>query len=314
MNDVHVVFGAGGGAGGAVVRALVEQGKRVRAVTRSGRADVPSAVENVRADAANLESSVQVCEDARVIYHCVNVPYAQWETTLPAVMDTLIETAGTVGARLVYSDNLYMYGRVQGEMKETTPYAAESEKGRLRWRLADRLLEAHHTGRVEAVIGRASDFFGPGATNTVAGQLVFPAVAAGKRAFWIGSLNVPHTLNYIDDVAKALVLLGMDPRAPGEVWHIPGEPPVNGRHFIETVFDVAGRPPRIGVYPRWMMQLAGLFDRQKREILEVLYQFEKPFILNAEKFERTFENFRITPLRMAIASTLEWEHARATGR
>lgn len=311
MSDLHVVFGAGGGAGNALVRALVAREERVRAVTRSGRADVPPGVENMRADAADPASALRASEGAQVIYHCVNVPYAEWEETLPAVLESLIQAAGSEGATLVYCDNLYMYGRVQRPMTEVTAEAATSGKGRLRGRLAAQVVEAHVDGRVRATIGRASDFFGPGATNTIAGQLVFPAIVAGKRAHWIGSLDAPHSLNYIEDVARALVLLGEDPRALGEIWHIPAEPPVTGREFIEIAFEVAGRRPKIGVYPRWMMWFAGFFDRQKREILEVLHQFEEPFILDAQKFARTFD-FKATPLREAIAATLAWERARAT--
>ena len=308
--SLHAVFGAGGGAGNALVRALAAQGENVRAITRSGRAEVPPGVENVRADAGEPQSARQACSGASVVYHCVNVPYEEWEATFPRVMDSLIAAAGAAGATLVYCDNLYMYGRVQGEMRETTPAAATSGKGLLRGRLADRVLAAHAAGLVRAAIGRASDFFGPGATSTVAGQLVFPAVVAGKRAHWIGSLDAPHSLSYIEDVARGLVTLGTDSRALGEVWHIPAAPPVTGREFIELAFEVAGRPPRIGVYGRWMMRLAGLVNRQMREVLEVLYQFESPFVLNAEKFTRTFGDLAVTQLREAIDRTLEWERKR----
>ena len=310
MSELHVVFGAGGGAGNALVRALVAQGERVRAVTRSGHAAVPPGVENVRADAADPAPALLASQGAQVIYHCVNVPYAEWEQTLPAVLENLLQAAETEGATLVYCDNLYMYGRVGGPTTEATAEAAASGKGKLRGRLANQVLEAHAGGRVRATVGRASDFFGPGATNTIAGQLIFPAVVAGERAHWIGSLDAPHSLNYIEDVARALMTLGEDPRAPGEVWHIPAGPPVTGREFIEMAFEVVGHPPKIGVYPRWMMWFAGLFDRQKREILEVLHQFEQPFILDGQKFTRTF-GFEVTPLRDAIAATLEWERTRA---
>ena len=311
MSERHVVFGAGGGAGSALVRTLAAQGKDVRAVTRSGRAPVPAGVDNARGDATDAQLARQMCEGAHVVYHCVNVPYGEWEQTLPGVMENLIAAAGAAGATLVYCDNLYMYGQPQRPMGETHPAAATSRKGRLRERLAQRLLDAHRSGQVKATIGRASDFFGPGAANTIAGQLVFPAVLAGKRAHWIGSLDVPHTLNYIDDVARGLAILGTDPRALGEVWHIPAAPPGTGREFITQVFAAAGRAPKIGVYPRWMMWMAGLFNRQMREILEVMYQFEQPFVLDADKFARTFGDFVATPLPEAIATTLEWERKRA---
>src|SRR3954447_23320820 len=108
--DLHVVFGASGGAGGAIMRELAARGKRVRGV--SGHGDVPDGVEMVRADAANRVEARQACDGASVVYPAVNVPSPAWTETLPPVMDGLIDAAGAVGATLVYADNLYAYGPV----------------------------------------------------------------------------------------------------------------------------------------------------------------------------------------------------------
>jgi nucleoside-diphosphate-sugar epimerase len=307
MSDLHVVFGAGGGAGGALVRALTARGRTVRAVTRSG-VDLP-AVDDVRADATDPEAALRAAEGATVVYHCVNVPYAEWDEKLPRIMDNLVSAAARAGATLVYADNLYMYGLPSGAMAESTPEAAVSRKGILRSRLGARLLERHHSGEIKATIGRASDFFGPGATNTVAGQLVFPAVVAGGKPRWLGSLDQPHSLNYIEDVASALITLGTDERAVGSVWHLPPQPPLTAREFIAAVHEVAGGPRKVGVYPRWMVRIAGLFDGQMKELLEVMYQFEHPFVLDSSRFEMIF-GAGPTPLKDAIAETIRWQRAR----
>ncbi len=301
---IHVVFGAGGGAGHAVVRNLAAEGVRVRAVTRSGSGSYPDRVQIVRCDASDPSAVRAACEGAVVVHHCINVPYSEWEQTLPLVMGNLIEGAGDAGATLVYCDNLYMYGPVDGPLVESSPTEGASRKGRLRKRLADSLFEAHATGRVRATSARASDFFGPGATNTIAGQLVFPPVLAGKQAHWIGSLDAEHSMSYIDDVARGLILLGEDPKAEGRVWHLPAPPPVTGREFIRTAFEIAGGEPKIGVYPRWMLRLVGLFNRQMRELVEVLYQFEEPFVLDHTKFATTFPDFRVTSIREGIERSL----------
>jgi nucleoside-diphosphate-sugar epimerase len=302
-----VVLGAGGGAGGAVVRRLLAQGREVRAVTRTGGGDWLGDVEAVGADARDATAVRAACEGARVVYHCVNVPYPEWETTLPAIMDSVIEGAERAGATLVYCDNLYMYGPVQGPIHEGSPCDAGTAKGALRARLAESLLEAHAQGRVRAVIGRGSDFFGPGAPNTVAGQLVFPAVVAGKKAHWLGALDQPHSLCFIDDFARGLIALGESPRAAGEVWHIPANGAPTGRAFIELAFATAGTDPKLGVYPRWMVRLLSLLSPDMRELVEILYQFEHPFILDTSKFAATFGDLGLTPMREAMARTLEWQ-------
>ena len=306
MADLHVVLGATGGAGSAVVRQLAARGESVRAVSRSATSDWPTGVEHVRADVADGAAARSACEGASTIYHCVNVPYEQWTSVLTGIMDSVIGAAEAAGAPLIYCDNLYGYGPVDGPITEDSPLRATGRKGRLRNRLADRLLEAHAGGRIQAAIGRGSDFFGPGATNTVSGALVFPAAVAGGKAHWLGSLDEPHSQSFIDDFARGLIALGESPRSHGEIWHIPANGHPTGRELIEMAYGAAGHDPEYGTYGRWMMRLAGLFSAGRREILEVMYQFEEPFVLDGSKFTEVFGDLELTPMREAVARTVEW--------
>ncbi len=303
---MHVVFGANGGLGSALVRELAAQGKPVRAVTRSRMADTLPGVEAILADALDIEATRQASQGARVIYHAVNIPYPQWDEKLPQIMDNLIEAAATSEARLVYGDNLYMYGRVTGSLHEDLPYRPEGKKGALRAKLANTLLRAHEEGSVQAVIGRASDFFGPGARNTITGMLVIEPVLKGKKAMWTGSLDSLHSLSYINDVARGLVILGERAEAPGEIWHIPAGEPLTGRQFIGMVFAHLGQPPRYGLYSPLTMRLVSVFSPLVRETLETLYQFEHPFTLDSSKFQGAFGPFIPTPHSQAIEETMDW--------
>ena len=305
-NRAHVVFGARGGVGSALVRELLARDKRVRAVIHSGRGSFPEGVEVVRGDATDAASTREASRGAAVVYHAVNVPYPQWQEKLPRILKVTSEAAAHAGARLIYADNLYMYGRVDGPMTEETPYEPVSRKGALRARLADELMAAHRDGRMRAAIGRASDFYGPGPLNAVAGERLFGAVLEGKKAMWVGDLDAPHTLTYVEDFAKALVTLAEREEAIGEVWHVPSPEPITGRQFIEFVFDEARRPPRFGTYNRMMMFLGGLFSSEVREFREMLYQFESPFVLDGSKYARVFGDVVPTPYREGIARTLQW--------
>jgi nucleoside-diphosphate-sugar epimerase len=73
----HVVIGAGGGTGSAVVRELAGRGLRVRAVTPSGKGDVPEGVEQVAADVDTPEGAPRACEGAAVVYHCAQPRYTK---------------------------------------------------------------------------------------------------------------------------------------------------------------------------------------------------------------------------------------------
>lgn len=301
--SVHVVLGATGGAGGAVVRELVRQGKPVRAVSRSGGA-FGAGVEAVQGDVRDANDAKRVCEGAAVVYNCANIPYQDWLTTFPAIVQGSIEGAAAADARLVFCDNLYMYGPPDGPMTETTPRNATGKKGRLRVNLEKTLLGAHRSGKVAVVIGRGSDFYGPGA-NSVTKDFVFGNVLKGKRALWPVALDVPHSLNYSEDFARNLVTLGEHPEALGEVWHLPAGEPLTGREFIRLAFGAAGAEPKPGVLSALMIRVGGLFNPMVREFAEVGYQFARPFVLDAGKFERAFGG-TVTPHKEAIAGTLEF--------
>jgi nucleoside-diphosphate-sugar epimerase len=262
----------------------------------------------VRGDATDATGLQAICRQAAVVYHCVNVPYTEWHRKLLPIAEAVVGAAAAAGAKLVVMDNLYAYGPVDGPMTETTPRAAQGRKGRLRARLEEFFLGVHRMGRVRVTIGRASDFYGQGANSAPVILALKPAVE-GKKASWLGSLDAPHTLNYLPDVARGLVTLGEHDEAPGEVWHLPAAEPLTGRQFIGMVFEAIGRPPRMGVIGRPLMFLAGVFSPGIRESAEVLYQFERPFVMDASKFARTF-GAQVTPHRDAIRQIIEVSQRR----
>lgn len=305
-DKVNVVLGASGGIGNAVARALAAQGKRVRAVNRSGKADLPASVEVVRGDALDAASTRAVCEGASVVFNCVNVPYPEWEAKFPPMMQNITDAASATGAKLIFADNLYMYGPVAGRITEDLPHAAPGHKGKLRARMANDLLAAHRAGKVRVAIGRASDYYGPGVLNALAGKDVFTAIVAGKKAMWAGSLDQPHTLTFIDDFARGLITLAERDEALGEVWHIPGAEPLTGRQFLQHAFEIAGTYAQMGVYTPLMISLVGLFSPMVREVKETMYQFTQPFIVDGTKFARAFGYSPATPHREALQKTIAW--------
>lgn len=304
----HVVLGATGGAGRAVVTALVNRSLPVRAVHRSGDGVFPDGVEVVAADCTDLEAAREACTGAAVVYNCLNVPYEQWADQLPVLTEHSIAAASHADAPLIMTDNLYMYGPTDGPMTEETPRTPQGTKGALRAELETMLRNAHEQGRARVAIGRASDFYGPHAHSSTR-ELVFEAALNGKTAAWLGSLDAPHTMTYLPDFAEGLVTLGSDPRALGEVWHLPSNPPITGRRFIEKVYATLGTSPSMRAYGSWALTLAGLFNAQAREIKDVLYQFQNSFVMDTSKFEQAFRG-AVTPYETAIRDTLEWHRAQ----
>jgi nucleoside-diphosphate-sugar epimerase len=312
MNDrgrLHVVLGTGP-LGLAVARHLAARGERVRTVSRGGRADVAAGVEVLAADVADIAEVSRACDGAAVVYHCANPPYAKWPELHPPLMKAVIEGVASVGATLVFGDNLYAYGPVDGPFTEELPYRATGPNGRTRARIAEDLMRAHEDGRVRATIGRGSDFFGPHAHQSTVGDRVFAHALAGKPAQLLGDLDVPHTVTYIDDFGKALVTLGEREDALGGVWHVPNAETVTMRRFVELVFAEVGRPPRLRAAPSWGLVLAGLFNPTLRAVREQLYQSERPWVVDSSKFERIF-GWKATPLPEAVRATTAWFREQA---
>ena len=314
-NDLHVVLGASGGIGSALVEELVERGHRVRAVSRSGDTTGIEGVEGVNADVSTTEGVKVAVAGAAVVYHAAQPDYTKWPEEFPPMTDVVISGAENAGAKLVFADNLYMYGAGTTRlMTEETPQEATSRKGRTRILMAGRLLEAHRSGRVRVTMGRASDYYGPRGTGSLAGDTLFGAAVEGKTVRWPASLDVPHQFNYLPDIARALVTLGEREEADGAVWHLPAAEPLTGRRFAEMVFAEVGGSPKVGVLSKTMTRLIGTFVPPLREFPEIWYQYEKLFFADTSKFERAFGPFEPTPHEAAIESTVDWFRQRLAGR
>ncbi len=301
MSELHVVLGATGAVGKAVVAELTARGRRVRAVSRGA-----TGTQGFRADITTTDGAVAACAGATVVYQCAQPAYARWAAEFTDLTRTVITGVASAGAKLVMADNLYMYGPTGAPMTEDLPYAATNPKGRARAAVADLILAAHRDGRIRATMGRASDYYGPGGVNTAVGPTIFAAAAAGKTARWVGDLDQPHTLSYLPDVAAGLVRLGEHAQADGRAWHLPVGPPVTGRAFLHLVRDAAGGRPAIAGLGRGMQRLVGLFTPIVAELGETWYQRDRAWVVDDSAFRRAFGAGRVTPHAEAVPATLEW--------
>jgi len=302
--ELHVVFGATGDSGSAVIRELLRQGKRVRAVNRSGKAKLPPAVEVVQADAADPASARMAAAGATVIYHCAGVPLPQWTTHLRPILDGILEAAATSEAKLVVVDNVYMYGKAVGPVTETNPSQPVGPIGRLRADMVEMLLQAHQRGKVRVAIGRAADFYGPGVRAAIANEALFRRALDGKSVNWPGRLDVPHSLMFVDDLARSLIVLGEREEALGQIWHLPHAPVLTPRQFLLLLFEEARQAhSRIRSLPSWAIRAVGLVDPTARAFAELRYLFEAPFIMDSSRYQQIFEG-EATSYREGIRQTL----------
>lgn len=309
MGERHVVLGASGGTGSAVVRALSDVGAEVLAVNRGGDAPVPDGIERLAADVATPEGARAAVAGASVVYHCAQPEYVRWAQDFPGLNRTVADAVEAEGAKLVFADNVYMYDPAAGPISESSPPMSTTALGRLRQQMADELLERHREGRLRVAIGRSSDYYGPFGTGTFLGDRLFEAILAGRRAQWMSTLDVPHTCSYLPDMGRALVTLARRPEADGRTWILPAAEPLTGAAFIERAGLIAGTTPKAGVITPTMMRMAGLFVPLLRSYRDMTYQWTTPFVLDASAFQEAFGPFVVTAHDDALAATIDWFRA-----
>jgi nucleoside-diphosphate-sugar epimerase len=305
-SGLHVIFGTGA-LGMAIARQLVADGKQVRMVNRSDRGNLPLGVELIIGNAADRNFTQDVCKGAQVVYHCANPKYhfKTWLKEFPPLQEGILAGAISAGAKLIYGDNLYGYGSVKTPMPENLPYAATTNKGKMRADLAETLMLAHRAGKVRVAIARASDFYGEGVLNSTFGDRVFIPAIQGKTAESIGNLDMPHTYTYIKDFAKAMIILGEREEALGQIWHVPNAPTISTREMLNILFEELQLPAKMDGMGKLMMQLGGFFIPEAAESVEMMYQFEHPFVVDSSKFIKAFGDIS-TSHRQAISNTIGW--------
>ena len=303
----HVVLGTGA-IGRAVAEELVRRGGPVRMVNRSGKMDeIPAGVELVASDLYDPAKVREVTRGVKVVYQSAQPPYHQWTEKFPLLQKSIIEGLTGSSAKLVLIENVYMYGDTQGKpMKEDTPYNAHTRKGRVRGEISSAAFAAHKEGRIRVTAARGGNFFGPWGTDSTMGARVFYPLLRGKPAQLIGRTDVPHTHTYVKDFGTALVILGERDEADGKVWHVPNDRPEMTQEELVCLFaEEAGIEPKISSMGKMMMSIGGLFIPEAKETVEMMYEFDRPFIIDSGKFESTF-GMKATAIREAIRETVVW--------
>lgn len=309
-DELHVIFGTGP-VGCWTARALVADGHAVRAVNRSGTRPglLPPEVEMVRADASDAAQATGAAAGASVVYQALHPPYGDWHELFPALQANTLAAAEGAGAKFVSIENLYMYDS-SVPMHEESRIAPVSKKGALRQQMAEAVAAAHARGSVRTTALRSADFYGPGVLVAALGERVFGNLVAGKKAQVIGSTTLPHSFAYIEDIGRAAAVLGTNDAALGQVWVAPHGPPQTQAAMIEAAGAVLGVAPGVSALSPLMMRLVGLFVPEMRPLVEMMYQYTQPFVVESTRMERTF-GLVATPPAVGMERTVAWYRRRA---
>lgn len=301
---MHTILGAGGTIGNELTKVLLTNNQTVRLASRKG---LPKqGAESIVTDVTNYEQVKKAVTGSDAVYLLVGLVYKidVWKESWPKIMANVINACKEANAKLIFFDNVYMYGKVDGVMTEETPYNPCSKKGEVRAAIATQLLNETKAGNIQALIARAADFYGPNADKTsVANMLVFENLKKGKKAQWLINADVPHSFTYTPDTGKALYMLAQREEAFNQTWHLPTAPnPLTGREFIHAAAQAMHAKDGVTVLALWMMKLAGLFQSDIKESVEMAYQNKYPYIFDSTKFNKAF-NYQPTSYEEGIKTT-----------
>ncbi|HTR32044.1 MAG TPA: NAD-dependent epimerase/dehydratase family protein [Puia sp.] len=303
--STHTILGANGATANSLAHELIDRHLPVRLVSRN---PVPISGAVVRpADITDPVQTLDAIRDSAVVFCCIGLPYnfTIWRQQWPRIIDNIITACRQTGAKLIFFDNVYMYGKTVGPMTEETLYNPSSRKGDLRARIATQLMSEVRKGNITAIIARSADFYGPGAEKTsLPSFLVFQRLLKGRRAQWLVNAHVPHSFTYIPDAARALAILATDDNAWNQVWHLPtAASPLTGEAFITRAAAELHKAGDYTVLSKWMIRLGGIFDRTTAELYEMLYQYESEYLFDSAKFEKAY-SFQPTSYEQGIRETV----------
>lgn len=300
------ILGAGGTIGNEFRKLLVARKQRFRLVSRKP-APSPGAAEIVAADLSDQEQAARAAAGSSIVFLLVGLKYDHkvWAELWPRIMANTIEASKRANAKLVFFDNVYMYGKVAGAMTEETPFNPSSRKGEIRATIATALANEWKAGRLTAMIARSADFYGPGAEYGLPNALVFEPMSKRQKPMWLVNDLLPHSYTYTPDAAQALMTLIENESAWNQTWHVPTAPnPLTGKEFIIRAAEAMGSTPAYRVLSRPMVRVFGWFKPVVGEIYEMLYQNDSPYLFDSSKYARAF-GFSGTSYGDGIRTTAE---------
>jgi nucleoside-diphosphate-sugar epimerase len=286
---IHTILGAGGPVSNALTRELQNNNHTIKLASRSPIKTTGN-TSWAKTNLTNANETRLAAKGADIIYLCAGLVYDKtvWQQQWPLVMQNAIDAAKENNARLIFFDNVYMYGQVNGIMTEETPYNPCSAKGEVRAKIATYLMDEAKAGNIKASIARAADFYGSEALKSFCDMMVLDKYAKKQKAQWIGKPETKHSFTYVPDAGKGMYILGQQPESDNQIWHMPTAPALTGKEFIDLAARIFDVEPKFSTINKFMMQLAGLFSKDIKSSIEMYYQYEHDYVFNSSKFENAF--------------------------
>lgn len=304
---MQTILGANGTIGSLLAKELTSYTRQIRLVSRNP-VKVNDTDELFPADLTDPAMVEKAVAGSEVVYLLVGFEYklSVWQEQWPRLMKAVIDACIRHNAKLVFFDNVYLYDRnAVGHMTEESAINPPSGKGMVRKQVADMLMDAVKTGKLQALIARSADFYGPYNQKSFLVEVVYKNFKKGKRANWFMDAGKVHSFTYTPDAAKATALLGNTPDAWNQVWHLPTDPArITGREMVSLFAREMNQPDKLSVMPMWLLRLLGVFIPFLREMPEMMYQYNQDYFFDSSKFTKRF-GIAATPYASGVKTVVQ---------
>ena len=299
---MQTVLGSNGQIGQELANALYQNyTQEIRLVSRKPR-KIHETDEVIPADLLDYEQTNHAIVGSEIVYFTVGLPMnaEMWEAQFPTIMANVIKACEANGSKLVFFDNTYMYPKDATPQTESTPFKPVGRKATVRAKMAQSLLDEITAGKINAVICRAPEFYGPGKTQSITNTMLIKNLKAGKRGFVPVSRNKLRSLIWTPDASRAMALIGNTPDAFNQTWHLPTAAPITYRDFIGLIDAATQTTHQVSAIPMLLFRLARPFNQRVQELFELLPRYGEDNIFVSDKFKNRFPEFKVTSFEAGI--------------
>lgn len=291
---MQTILGSNGKIGQELAKELYKNyTKDIRLVSRNPEL-VNESDELFSADLKKYSEAYRSILGSDVVYFVVGLPYSLWDSQFKLILSNVIKACIETGSRLAYFDNTYMYDKNDSNQDENNSFSRIGHKSTIRADMASTLLKAMNDGKINAVIGRSPEFYGPENTQSITNSMIFDRIKLNKRSFIPISDSVLRTLIWTPDASRSLALLGNTPEAYNQTWHLPTDESITYKDLIFKIETITGTSIKYSVIPMWMFRLGSYFNKNIKELMELLPRYKSDNLFNSNKFKQKFPNFKIT--------------------
>jgi len=300
---MQTILGANGTIGSVLAKELSQYTGNIRLVSRNPK-KVNDTDQLFPADLSDPTQVDKAVQGSNIVYLMVGFEYKLevWQNLWPKLMQATIDACIKHKAKLVFFDNVYMYDVKEiPHMTEHSLINPPSKKGAVRKQIAEMLMDAITSGKLEGIIARSADFYGPKNDKSFLIEVVYKNFLKGKKANLFINANLKHSFSFTPDAAKATAMLGNTPDAYNQSWHLPTDPnTLTGQQIIDLFAKEMNVSNKVSLMQIWLIKILGLFIPFMREMPEMMYQYDREYYFDCTKIMKRFPNFEITTYEQGV--------------